>query len=394
MATGRAPEVEILTATCDAPSVVPGRLRQPLCSRYTQCRTDGRSTWRRSLNRRPGSRSTSSSRRRAGSCRRYGHEPHRRAWGRGQGIPAGLGPRVRGLRPFRGHYLRPRVTMNPSESEWRTRRQRIDPKLDAAGWRLPRDGKRSMKPSRSVEEPTSNGPADYALWLNQHIVGVVEAKKLTLRPQNVLTQAQRYAKGIADPIYNFDGFRCPFLYSTNGEVFWFHDVRHSLNRSRRVAAFHTPAALLEMLGRDFDSACDKLRGLPHDNQKLRPYQRDANAAVEKAIAERKRNLLIAMATGTGKTLSLVNEIYRLMKSGVAKRVLFLVDRRALAAQAVRTFSSFDAEPGQKFNQVYEVYSSKFQREDFGEEEKFDPKLPPQSYLTDPKPGQAFVYVAR
>jgi len=61
----------------------------------------------------------------------------------------------------------------------------------------------------------------------------------------------------------------------------------------------------------------------------------------------------------------VNEIYRLMKSGVAKRVLFLVDRRALAAQAVRTFSSFDAEPGQKFNQVYEVYSSKFQREDFG-----------------------------
>jgi len=176
-------------------------------------------------------------------------------------------------------------------------------------------------------------------------------------------------------------------------VFWFHDVRHSLNRSRRVAAFHTPAALLEMLGRDFDSACDKLRGLPHDNQKLRPYQRDANAAVEKAIAERKRNLLIAMATGTGKTLSLVNEIYRLMKSGVAKRVLFLVDRRALAAQAVRTFSSFDAEPGQKFNQVYEVYSSKFQREDFGEEEKFDPKLLPQSYLTDPKPGQAFVYVA-
>jgi len=106
--------------------------------------------------------------------------------------------------------------MNPSESEWRTRKQRIDPKLDAAGWRLPRDGKRSMKPSRSVEEPTSNGPADYALWLNQHIVGVVEAKKLTLGPQNVLTQAQRYAKGIADPIYNFDGFRCPFLYSTNG----------------------------------------------------------------------------------------------------------------------------------------------------------------------------------
>ena len=49
-----------------------------------------------------------------------------------------------------------------------------------------------------------------------------------------------------------------------------------------------------------------------------------------------------------------------MKSGVAKRVLFLVDRRALAAQAVRAFASFEAEPGQKFDKIYEVYSSRFQ----------------------------------
>ncbi len=126
---------------------------------------------------------------------------------------------------------------------------------------------------------------------------------------------------------------------------------------------------------------------------MRPYQKEANAAVEKAIAERKRNLLVAMATGCGKTFTLVNQIYRLMKSGIAKRVLFLVDRRALAAQAVRAFSSFEAEPGQKFNQVYEVYSSKFQTEDFGEEEKFDPKILPQKYLTDPQPGHAFLYIA-
>lgn len=82
-----------------------------------------------------------------------------------------------------------------------------------------------------------------------------------------------------------------------------------------------------------------------------------------------------------------------MKSGVAKRVLFLVDRRALAAQAVRAFASFEAEPGHKFDQIYEVYSSRFQTEDFGEEEKFDPKLLPQKYLTEPQPGHAFVYVA-
>ena len=99
-----------------------------------------------------------------------------------------------------------------------------------------------------------------------------------------------------------------------------------------------------------------------------------------------------MATGTGKTFTLVNEVYRLMKSGVGKRVLFLVDRRALAAQAVRAFASFEAEPNRKFDRIYEVYSQRFQREDFDPEEKFDPKVLPGSYLKNPKPQHAFVYV--
>ena len=91
-------------------------------------------------------------------------------------------------------------------------------------------------------------------------------------------------------------------------------------------------------------------------------------------------------------LPAVNEVYRLMKSGVAKRVLFLVDRRALAAQAVRAFKSFEPEPGLKFDQIYELFSQRFQTEDFGEDEKFDPTVLPQGYLTDPQPGHAFVYV--
>jgi type I restriction enzyme R subunit len=89
----------------------------------------------------------------------------------------------------------------------------------------------------------------------------------------------------------------------------------------------------------------------------------------------------------------VNEIYRLMKSGVARRVLFLVDRRALAAQTVRAFASFEAEPGLKFDKIYPVYSQGFQQTDFGEHEKFDPKVMPNSLLTDPKLGDAFVYVS-
>jgi type I restriction enzyme R subunit len=70
---------------------------------------------------------------------------------------------------------------------------------------------------RTEEEETDNGPADYALWLDNKVVGLIEAKKLTVGPQNVLTQAERYARGLRNSSYNFDGLRAPFLYSTNGE---------------------------------------------------------------------------------------------------------------------------------------------------------------------------------
>jgi type I restriction enzyme R subunit len=125
---------------------------------------------------------------------------------------------------------------------------------------------------------------------------------------------------------------------------------------------------------------------------IRPYQAEANAAIEEAIRDRKRQMLVAMATGTGKTYTMVNQIFRVMESGVAKRVLFLVDRRALAAQAVKAFASFEARPGLKFDRTYEVYSQQFFREDFEAEEKFDPKVLPSFYLLDPKPGHAFVYI--
>ena len=100
-----------------------------------------------------------------------------------------------------------------------------------------------------------------------------------------------------------------------------------------------------------------------------------------------------MATGTGKTFTIVNLIYRLIKSGLAKRILFLVDRRALAAQAVTTLASFEAEPGLKFDQIYEVYSQKIQKEDLDENTRFDFKQMPSEYLKDPGSRDAFVYVS-
>lgn len=283
------------------------------------------------------------------------------------------------------------------ESERVTRKKRIDPLLKKLGWKIvPFRENRPLNDlsNCAIEEyPTENGPADYALCVNGEIIGVVEAKKLSLGPQNVLTQAQRYSRGFSVSRLNFDGFRVPFLYSTNGEVIWFHDVRHTHSRSRQINKFHTPDALRELMERDFQSSCDWFTTQPNDHPKLRPYQIEANTAIENAIADRKRQMLVAMATGTGKTFTLVNQVYRLMKSKAGQRILFLVDRRALAAQAVRAFASFEPEPGLKFDKIYEVYSQRFQREDFGDEDKFDPKVLPQSYLISPKQGDAFVYVS-
>ena len=285
----------------------------------------------------------------------------------------------------------------PANSEWLTRKRLIDGKLKATGWRVipfaPGKPLAALDRCAIEEFETANGPADYSLCLGGQIVAILEAKKLTLGPQNVLSQAERYSKGIQQPGLQAGPFGVPLLYSTNGEVIWHHDVRNPLNRSRQIAQFHTPEAISEILGFDLDAAIARLRLIPNKSTKLRPYQFEANEAIEQAIADRKRAMLIAMATGTGKTFMMVNEIYRLMKSGVARRVLFLVDRRALAAQAVRAFGSFDADQGLKFDKIYEVYSQRFQKEDFGEDEKFDPKALPSSYLQAPKPGSAFVYVS-
>lgn len=289
------------------------------------------------------------------------------------------------------------VKASENNSEWLTRKRLIDPKLKAAGWKVVpfttlqsrlKDG-----PCAIEEFATANGPADYALCVEGQIVGIIEAKKVTLGPQGVLMQAERYCKGITDSPFNYRGFRVPFLYSTNGEVIWHHDLRHELSRSHVVMQFHTPHALMERLQKDVNASCETLLKIPNDHWRLRPYQREANAAIEKAIADRKQQMLVAMATGTGKTFTMVNQAYRLMKSGVAKRILFLVDRRALAAQAVLAFASFDPEPGLKFDKVYEVYSQKFQIGDFDEEQKYDPKILPNVYLTNPNASPAFVYVS-
>jgi type I restriction enzyme, R subunit len=146
--------------------------------------------------------------------------------------------------------------MSSTEHERQTRKQRVDPRLKAAGWAadpfvpaVPQ----GAYPTLAVEEfDTANGPADYALCSGGRTHAVVEAKKLTVGPYEVLTQAERYSKGISRvPRYQRE-FGVPFLYSTNGEVTWFHDVGYELDRSRRIFGFHISSAFDKILTREFD----------------------------------------------------------------------------------------------------------------------------------------------
>lgn len=189
-------------------------------------------------------------------------------------------------------------------SERVTRKKKIDPLLRKSGWDIqPYTDSTPLSSYHAValeEYPTKNGPADYALILNGKIVGVIEAKRESIGPQEVLTQARRYAKGIPDSVasFSFDEYRVPFLYSSNGTINWFIDVRHEQNRSHEIKRFHTPQVLQERLSSDFDTLCQKLLSTPNNHPRLRPYQIQANHAVENAIADRKQKMLVAMATGT------------------------------------------------------------------------------------------------
>lgn len=287
-----------------------------------------------------------------------------------------------------------------TEAEWLTRKIRIDTKLKAnkPAWEIVPfvEGLDvSQLTNHAVTEfPTANGPADYALFVGGQLLGIVEAKKVSVNPQNVLEQAKRYAAGAENGPGNWNGYKVPFLYSTNGELIWFIDVRKDKPSARQISNFHSADALSHFFHKDSEKSFAWLQSTPINRiDRMRPYQEQAIKSIEGEVIKGSHSLLVSMATGSGKTYLTVAQIYRLMASGCAKRILFLVDRKALAAQAVREFASFNTPAGNKFNQEYEVYSQRFHRDDFGDDKPFDPKVLPNEYLTNPKPGQTFVYVS-
>lgn len=112
------------------------------------------------------------------------------------------------------------------EAEWKPRRDRIDRRLrvripprQLIPWKEGLDT--SLLKSQAVTEfPTGNGPADYAVFVPGSLLDTLEARRVTISPQNVLEPAKRYATGATGGPNNSKGLRVPFLYASKGQIMW------------------------------------------------------------------------------------------------------------------------------------------------------------------------------
>lgn len=265
----------------------------------------------------------------------------------------------------------------------------IDEQLRQVGWCADTEHLRFSKGARPVaglnqaiaEWPTDSkvgnrGRADYALFVGLKLVGVIEAKpEHTAIPSVLDYQAADYGKLIKTEheeytLGRWGDFKVPFLFATNGRPYieqyktqsgvWFHDVRDPLNTPRALVGWPSPQGLLEKLDADQKAAQQALDDLSDDlltsstGLNLRDYQVDAIHAAEKAISNGAPHALLAMATGTGKTRTVLGMIYRFLKTERFRRVLFLVDRTALGTQAMDTFKDVRLEELLTLDGLYSI----------------------------------------
>lgn len=254
-------------------------------------------------------------------------------------------------------------------------RSLIDGRLRARGWEADTSALRHATGARPVagrnraiaEWPTATGPADYVLFVGLTCVGIVEAKRGRKNVAAAVDQAGRYSQGyLPEPGTHLPPggpwlaqtgsmteppYRVPFLFATNGRAYlkqleaqsgiWHRDARDSTNWRRALADWPTPDGLKATLDIDRVAASAALTTLPFDFAfGLRDYQKRGIQAVEAALADdERRALLLAMATGTGKTKLAVAMLYRLLHTRRFRRICFVVDRTALGDQAKDAFTT-------------------------------------------------------
>lgn len=269
-------------------------------------------------------------------------------------------------------------------------RQLIDLQLIEAGWAA--DSVRTTyrsgaRPERGKDLAIAEWPtqgqqaADYVLFAGLTPLAVVEAKRQKVNVPGKIPQAERYARGFVqapdhEPAWRLAGhagpwpdgqgghFELPFVYASNGRPHvkqlaevsgtWYRDVRRPSNAARSLAGFHSPKGLLDQLKRSREEAERQLQAEGLAYLHLRDYQTRAIAAVEAALAQGQQHCLLAMATGTGKTRTIIGLMYRLLKAERFRRILFLVDRTALGNQAQDTFDEAPLEQNQPLSKIYNI----------------------------------------
>ena len=268
-------------------------------------------------------------------------------------------------------------------------RYMIDEQLRKVGWEADMEHLRYSKGTRPVkgrnlaiaEWPTDStvghrGYADYALFAGTKMVAIVEAKAIHKDIPSVIDyQCKDYSRNIRDKdstyvISTWGRYKVPFTFATNGRPYleqyetksgiWFLDLRLPYHAPKALHGWISPFGILELLEKDIDTGNRKLEQMSfdllrdRDGLNLRTYQLNAIKAAEAAIINGQQNILIAMATGTGKTRTILGMIYRFLKTGRFRRILFLVDRNALGEQAEDVFREVKLEDLMPLDDIYNI----------------------------------------
>ena len=265
----------------------------------------------------------------------------------------------------------------------------IDEQLQKAGWEADTKNLRFSKGTRPVrgrniaiaEWPTDsafykNGYVDYAFFIGEKLVAVMDAKKVSEDVASTIdVQVKDYATHIKHEDLKYTvgawgAYQVPFLFASNGRSYieqlrtksgiWFLDARSSTNQPYPIRNWFSPSDLLEKLGQNIEEANEAL--VTADDSfmtdpsglNLRDYQiRAINKATE-AIVNGKPTALLAMATGTGKTRTVLGLVYKMLESKRFRRILFLVDRVSLGEQAMDTFKDVKLKDLMTLDQIYEL----------------------------------------
>ncbi len=221
-------------------------------------------------------------------------------------------------------------------------REQIDAMLKASGWAVQAKDGINLSAARGVaicELSFKTGEPDYTLFVDGKALGTTEAKPAGDTLTGVEEQSTKYVSGVPFGLPTWKS-PLPFCYESTGAETFFTNRLDPEPRSRRVFSFHRPETLLAWVQQEKQLA-QRLREFPPlKTGQLWPAQIQAITSLEKSFAAGRPRALIQMATGSGKTYTAVNFIYRLVKYASARRVLFLVDRGNLGRQTLKEFQQF------------------------------------------------------